>query len=141
MRITFLLGITLWMAAAWTAAGQQQRPGGMPPLVIESMTGRELFTFYCASCHGRSAKGDGPTAAALKIAPPDLTLLARRAGGTYPRSSVEAFVTGTGRPVPAHGSGEMPVWGPIFRSLDPSEPRTKVRITNIVDYLESIQVK
>jgi hypothetical protein len=35
----------------------------------------------------------------------------------------------------------MPVWGPTFRSLDPSDARVKVRIVNIVDFIESIQVK
>lgn len=140
MRMTLLLGMTVWVAASWTAIGDQQRPAGAP-LVIESMTGRDSFAFYCATCHGRSGKGDGPTAATLKIAPPDLTLLTRRAGGSYPVSNVEAYVTGTGRPVPAHGSGEMPVWGPIFRSLDPSDTRVKVRIANLVAYLQSIQAK
>jgi mono/diheme cytochrome c family protein len=133
--------MSVWVAASWTAMGDQQRPAATPPLVIESMTGRDSFAFYCATCHGRNGKGDGPTAAALKIAPPDLTLLTRRAGGSYPRSNVETYVTGTGRLVPAHGSGEMPVWGPIFRSLDPSDPRVKVRIANLVDYLQSIQAK
>jgi mono/diheme cytochrome c family protein len=105
------------------------------------MTGRDSFAFYCATCHGPGGKGDGPAAAALKTAPPDLTLLTRRAGGTYPHSQVEAFVTGAGRAVPAHGSGEMPVWGPIFRSLDPSDTRVKVRLANLVQYLESIQTR
>lgn len=141
MRMTFWLGLTLWVAASWTAIGDQRPSPRTPPLIIESMTGYDSFTFYCAPCHGASAKGDGPTAAALKVAPPDLTLLTRRAGGTFPHRQVEAFVTGTARAVPAHGSGEMPVWGPIFRSLDPSDTRVKDRIANLVAYLESIQTK
>jgi hypothetical protein len=54
---------------------------------------------------------------------------------------IEAFVAGSGRAIAAHGSGVMPVWGPIFRSLDPSDLRVKVRIANLVDYLASIQTK
>jgi hypothetical protein len=45
------------------------------------------------------------------------------------------------RLVPAHGSKDMPVWGPIFRALDPNDTATKVRIANIVDYIESMQPK
>jgi hypothetical protein len=36
----------------------------------------------------------------------------------------------------------MPVWGPIFKALDPNDERlVLVRLDNIVRYLESIQVK
>jgi hypothetical protein len=123
------------------AAGVQRAPQRIPPIGIESMTGRDSFSFYCSPCHGSDGKGNGPVAAALQTAPPDLTLLSRHAGGTFPRSQVQEFVTGTGRPVPAHGSGEMPIWGPIFRSLDPSDARVKVRIVNLVEFLETIQAR
>ena len=105
MRMTLLIGMMLWVAASWAARGDQRTSQRTPPLVIESMTGRDSFAFYCATCHGPGGKGDGPTAAALKTEPSDLTLLSRRTGGTYPRSRIEAFVMGVGRAVPAHGSG------------------------------------
>jgi hypothetical protein len=35
----------------------------------------------------------------------------------------------------------MPVWGPIFRALDPSNAANKVRLANIVEYVGSLQVK
>jgi hypothetical protein len=45
-----------------------------------------------------------------------------------------------GAEVVAHGSSEMPVWGPIFRSLDPSNAAmAKLRIANVIKYLESMQ--
>jgi len=113
-----------------------------PPLVIRSLAGRDLFAFYCATCHGNKGTGEGPVAAALKSPPPDLTLLARRNGGTFPRQRVEAFVTNDRDvPTPAHGNSDMPVWGPIFRGLDRSDALVKVRIANVVTYIESIQVK
>ena len=140
MRTTFALALTLWTTAVWTA-GQQTVAQRTPSLSIESLAGHDTYAFYCATCHGAHGKGDGPTAAALEIRPPDLTQLARRRGGTFPRTDVERFVTGGGRPVPSHGSGDMPVWGPIFRSLDPSDVRTRVRIANLAEYLESIQTK
>jgi mono/diheme cytochrome c family protein len=111
-----------------------------PPLVISSMAGRDLFESYCASCHGRDGKGSGPVAPALKTSPPDLTTITRRTGATFPRARVESFVTGNGDGLtPAHGSKEMPVWGPIFRGLDPRDATNKVRISNIVSYIESLQ--
>jgi mono/diheme cytochrome c family protein len=112
----------------------------MPPLVLESVAGRDNFERYCASCHGRDGRGDGPIAPALKTRPADLTVLAQRNGGLFPRARVAAFVSGTGRDVKAHGPSDMPVWGPIFGGLDPSDVRVKQRIDNVVAYIESLQV-
>ena len=109
---------------------------------IPSLAGRDLFEFYCATCHGRDGKGNGPVAAALKLPPPDLTRLAHDNGGAFPRQRVETFVNDEGRVlVPAHGTSDMPVWGPIFRGLDPSDTLAKVRIANVVDYIASMQAK
>lgn len=40
---------------------------------ITRASGREMFLPYGASCHGKEAKGDGPAASVLKVAPADLT--------------------------------------------------------------------
>jgi mono/diheme cytochrome c family protein len=125
------------------AGGVTQTTGApMPPLVIQSLTGRDLFDFYCATCHGRDGKGSGPVAAALKVPPPDLTRLARSNVGAFPRERVEMFVMhGRDALAPAHGTAEMPVWGPVFLGLDRSDTRVKIRIANVVDYVGSLQVK
>jgi mono/diheme cytochrome c family protein len=134
------------LAAAWAGAragavfAQTTGPGN-PPLVIQSVEGRDTFEFYCATCHGRDGRGAGPVVAALTIAPPDLTLVARRHGGAFPRAWVEAFVTHDDTVTPAHGTKDMPVWGPVFRGLDPSDTRTAIRIANVVKYVESFQIK
>ena len=113
-----------------------------PPLIIHSMAGGDLFRFYCASCHGVDGRGNGPVGTSLKTAPSDLTTLSRRHGGSFPRADIELYVTGDElRRVAAHGSKEMPVWGPIFRALDPDDRTRKVRIANLMDHLESIQRK
>ena len=39
-------------------------------------SGQEMFMSYCAPCHGKEGKGNGPAAGALKISPIDLTALA-----------------------------------------------------------------
>ena len=129
------------LAVCYGALAQTTGPR-LPPLAIPSLAGRDLFEFYCATCHGRDGKGNGPVAAALKVPPPDLTRLARDNGGAFPRQRVETFVNDEGRVlVPAHGTSDMPIWGPIFRALDPSDTLAKVRIANVVDYLASIQAK
>lgn len=133
-----LVGAMLFQA--W-ASGQTTGPKN-PSLVISSMSGRDLFQFYCAACHGRDGKGGGPVVPALRVAPADLTTIATRNAGAFPRARVESFVTGDpDHLTPAHGSKDMPVWGTIFRALDPSETANRVRIANIVGYIESIQAK
>ena len=126
----------------WGLGAAQQTIRENPPLVIDSLYGPDVFAFYCAPCHGRDGKGSGPVAVALKTRPPDLTQIAGRHGGIFPTRRVENYVTnGDVKPIPAHGTADMPVWGPTFRSLDPSDSRVRVRIANLVAYLESIQAK
>ena len=132
------LGLAAAALVSVAAAGQNPRQT-VPPLGLESLAGRESFQFYCAPCHGTDGRGNGPTAAALTTRPADLTSLARRNDGQFPRDRVRAVVTGAGRPLPAHGSSEMPVWGPIFRALDPSDARVTRRVDNIVGFVESLQ--
>jgi mono/diheme cytochrome c family protein len=110
-----------------------------PPVVISSLSGGDLFRFYCTSCHGSDGKGDGPVAATLKTPPPDLTRIAARNGGHFPSEELQGFVAGNERPIAAHGSREMPVWGPIFQSLEPHDRLTRIRIESVVKFLESIQ--
>lgn len=134
------LTLTLTVAGDVRAAGQQTAPS-RPPLVIPSMAGADLFQFYCASCHGRGGKGDGPVASALARPPANLTAIAMRNGGRFPTDRVERFVTGERDPIAAHGSAAMPVWGPIFQALDPQDRLNRIRIANVVQYIESIQAK
>jgi mono/diheme cytochrome c family protein len=144
MRNSLLLLLLVLLAAFFfepLVAGQTTGAKN-PPLVVSSMYGRDLFEMYCSTCHGRDGKGNGPAGAALKVRPADLTTIARRNGGTFPKSQVESFVTvGEERATPAHGSKEMPVWGPIFRALDPNDAAVKIRLANIVEYVGSLQTK
>ncbi len=139
-RISLTAAAVVLVSVASAAAGPQP-PAQNPPLVIESMAGKDLFRFYCGSCHGADGKGQGPVAGALKTAPADLTRIAMRNGGAFPRDRITAFVSKGAPAIAAHGTADMPVWGPIFNALDPSETRTNVRIENLVAYIESLQVK
>jgi cytochrome c553 len=128
-------GAAVMTVAAVAAQGPRQTT---PPLVPESLVGSVSFDLYCASCHGRQGRGDGPTAASLRTRPPDLTVLARNNRGSFPRERVLAFVEGSARSA-AHGSSDMPVWGPTLRGLDASDARVTVRLQNLVAFIESIQ--
>jgi len=72
-------------------------------------------------------------------APPDLTSIVPRHNGVFPRGEIRAFIANGSPDLPAHGSSEMPVWGPTFHALDSSDRAADVRLANIVEYLKSIQ--
>ena len=127
------------VALASAPLAQQQGPDDGSSSSLTSASGQDLFNSHCAACHGRDAKGDGPVAATLKTKPTDLTALARRNRGTFPRTDVISYIDGTGRALPSHGPGEMPVWGPIFRAMDTLDPRVKIRIADIAAYIETLQ--
>ena len=106
-----------------------------------STSGKQMFADYCAPCHGLSAKGDGPAASALKTPPADLTQLAKKNNGKFPSDHVMTVIR-IGSPSASHGASDMPVWGPLFRSLDPSAPAiVDQRIKNLTTYIESLQAK
>jgi len=104
-------------------------------------SGKEMFVSYCASCHGKDAKGDGPAANALKQAPADLTSLAKLNGGKYPADKVTSVLRGQTK-LMAHGDQDMPVWGPVFwRMSQGHEEMVQMRIANLNQYIESLQEK
>ena len=102
------------------------------------VSGRDNFMTYCATCHGKDAKGNGPAANALKRAPADLTQLSVRNGGKFPELRVIRYIKGEDT-IAAHGSRDMPVWGQLFRSLGEDSAVIALRVSNLVDYLKSIQ--
>jgi hypothetical protein len=137
-----VLPVVALLSVGGTVCGQTK---GQPEssLMISSTRGQDLFAFYCAPCHGPGGKGDGPVAPSLKMRPADLTTIAKRSGGTFPAARVQSQITGTGTTlIVSHGTREMPVWGPIFRALDPnSDAMNEFRIANLIRHLESLQLK
>jgi len=99
-----------------------------------------MFLAYCATCHGKDARGNGPAASALKVAPADLTGLTKKYG-KYPAMKVTTVLTGQAN-LAAHGNTEMPVWGPIFSRMSQGrESEVQQRIANLNHYIESLQAK
>jgi mono/diheme cytochrome c family protein len=141
-RWPFIVGIC-GIAAIASGPGSTgaAAPRQAPQITAAIETGRETFLFNCAPCHGRGGRGDGPVTPALKSRPSDLTTIARRRKGAFPKDAIADLVTGRGRVTPAHGSHDMPVWGPAFREQNPFDSAVDVRLSRLMDYLESIQVK
>jgi mono/diheme cytochrome c family protein len=107
-----------------------------------SMSGKELYQRFCASCHGTEGRGDGPVASYFTIEVPDLTLIVRRAGGTYPRERIVRIIDGR-HILGAHGSRTMPVWGEdLSRAAlgDPNaEQAVRIIIDRLADYVAELQ--
>jgi len=109
--------------------------------LLDSFKGPELFRAYCATCHGKDAKGGGPIAGSLRIAPADLTRIAARNGGKFPFLQIQKIISGEQQSPATHGTREMPVWGPIFSEVTWDQDLGRVRIYSLAMYLEAIQVK
>jgi mono/diheme cytochrome c family protein len=103
---------------------------------IQPSDGQQMFNSYCAACHGTAGRGDGPAAAALTPIPSDLTVFAKKRGGAFSAKDFDDKVTGLGMSQ-AHGSTDMPVWGPILRQLGNNE----LRVFNLRNYVASLQVR
>lgn len=122
------------LAAAWLAAA--------PASADQAYSGDADYQVYCSSCHGTSAKGDGVIAKSLPKRPADLTQLTARNNGQFPADRVAKTIDGRDMPG-AHGNSDMPAWGDVFAKSQDSlgADAAKVRITALVDYLQSLQAK
>jgi mono/diheme cytochrome c family protein len=140
MKRFFVISMLAVLCTAAAAPGVVARRQGTATGEVTE-TGAETFANHCAACHGRGGLGDGPVAPTLRQKPANLTTIAHRRGGRFPRTEVTDFVLGNGKRVGAHGSRDMPVWGPFFRAANPFDSAVDVRVTRLVDYIESIQAK
>ncbi len=137
-RLTAMVALVAMMAPG---AGQQQTGPREEQHLIQSLDGKSLFQAYCASCHGIGGTGGGPAASALKAAPSDLTRIRERNRGTFPTARIQEIISGEEVATPAHGSREMPIWGPVFGQIAWDQDLGKVRIYNLTRYIESLQKK
>jgi len=128
-----------FLILAVNIAGAQNKPMDKVPAI--AAPGKQTYVHYCASCHGADGRGNGPAAIVLKTTPPDLTTLANRHGGKFPHEYV-SDVLRFGTRILSHGSSDMPIWGPIFGSMDNyDELAVRKRIKDLSDYLASLQQK
>jgi mono/diheme cytochrome c family protein len=110
--------------------------------------GRWDYQNSCASCHGASGRGDGPLVRHLVTPPTDLSRLAQRNGGVFPRDRLIGLIDGrASTEIGPHGSREMPVWGNTYverftqagGSPQLAEDAARRRILDLVDHLERLQ--
>ena len=118
--------------------------------------GKLEFQSSCATCHGIDGKGKGPLSEQLKVAPADLTVLAKKNNGVFPVNAVYETIYGIKR-ILAHGPPDMPIWGFRYfaRNTAPGSKKpdhyvelssdldaiARTRLFAVVDYLNRIQQK
>ena len=145
-------------------------------LVIEGQTlaqerdaSKTEYLSSCGACHGSDAKGKGPIVNQLKVAPADLTQLAKKNGGVFSSNAVYEKIDGR-QEVKAHGTRDMPIWGyryspwPNISPEQPFDPKSVLskppsvldvptepsydlevvirrRVLSLIDYLNRVQEK
>lgn len=113
--------------------------------------GKQEYETYCALCHGKSGKGDGPFGGIINKKVVDLTVLAKNNGGVFPFDRAYETISGAAEVV-GHGTREMPIWGDHYsekasRDLgpyyQPSDVSSYVRgkILALIGYISTLQAK
>jgi mono/diheme cytochrome c family protein len=133
--VGFIVGLLCFAANA-----QQKTVKTVRPVPTASLDGKSLFHEYCAVCHGKDAKGDGPAVDALKQRPADLTQISRKNNGKFPDTRILAILKGE-QPVTAHGNADMPTWGKTFSDMNVNPNVGQGRMHALVMYLQEIQAK
>lgn len=138
MRVSSFLSVvgSIVIATATTLAQEKPKVEQAPIPRISAADGPAMFASYCSPCHGRTGRGDGPAAAALKRAPADLATLTSRNGGKFPEVKVRRYIEGLDE-VAAHGTRDMPIWGPLFRDL--GRDTALIRIEALTAHLKTLQ--
>jgi len=113
-----------------------------PDMMPTPSEGEAVFLENCAACHGCRAEGaeelvGGETA-------PDLTQIAARNGGVFPRAQMLSTIDGYGR---GEHPGVMPEFGAVLEGelvpveIDGTMTPTPRPLAALLAYLESIQAE
>ena len=140
-NLSRLIVATITVGTVTMAQAQQGGPAAQN-------LGKNEYQKHCAVCHGVSGKGDGIYADLLKSGTvvANLTELSKKNNGVFPFARVSDTIE-NGVPG-AHGTKEMPIWGPRYRieagqSLydEYSESYVRARILALTEYIYSLQAK
>ncbi|MDX8353702.1 cytochrome c [Cognatiyoonia sp. IB215182] len=115
------------------------------PLAAQDVDqGEAIYNFYCATCHGTAAMGNGPMSPSLVVPPTNLTALSASNEGVFPTVRVVMRIDGRD-PLVSHGSS-MPVYGDFFEGTDVATKAetgqpimTSQPIVDLLAYLKTIQ--
>ncbi len=138
------LTVTLLLVFSLVCLGQKQKSSGNPDGARPEHSpfeGAKIFQYHCAACHGADGRGHGPAAVALKNPLPDITLISQKNDGKFPTQRVRDYIEGPNHRPIAHGTREMPVWGPIFHQIEADQDWGEVRLSAVTRHIESIQQK
>jgi mono/diheme cytochrome c family protein len=132
--LVFLAAFTLTASSQEQGAGTPQQKKiikKVPMKQTAASSGEEMYREYCAVCHGKAGKGDGPAASEFKVPPPDLTTLAKNNNGKFPSDRVAAVLRlGTpARPWHQRHAGLGKVAGNIVPFMEQNQPRFNCEFT------------
>jgi mono/diheme cytochrome c family protein len=150
--LNLLLAATVFaIGTAMVVAHAQQTSSG--PTVFDA--GKIEYEAHCAACHGSTGEGNGPFSPMLNSAIPNLSTLAKRNGGVFPVVRVYGTIDGREQ-IAAHGSRDMPIWGPRYGSQigqgffgegtyddirSSREALVRTRILLLTEYIYRLQAK
>lgn len=109
----------------------------------EASDGARLFANNCAACHGADARGAGPETLGIGKVPPDLTQIAARNGGDFPRAEILSVIDGYGKGT--HPGRVMPEFGGdlsgdlVPLEVDGVQTPTPRALVALLRHLEGIQ--
>ncbi|HEX9162594.1 MAG TPA: cytochrome c [Thermoanaerobaculia bacterium] len=129
-------GAALLAQSEPTALKAEKQELKIVPIVPSDPTlGAQMYSDYCAVCHGAQGKSDGPAVAFMKSPPPQLSTLANRNSGKYPALYVAGILRMGSR---SHSTAtiNMPAWDVLFRAHNRD---AHLRISNLTTYIESLQ--
>jgi mono/diheme cytochrome c family protein len=141
LALFFVLFLLLFLVFAQLTAKARSPLDNFPPLPTASASGQEMYSAYCAECHGRDANGGRSPAVAFGAAAPSLTTLSKMNHGRFPYAVVKDAIRGDYHGT-VYGAGEMPPWGFLFRYVGGgSDLEVEMRINRLTEYLHSLQDK
>ena len=141
MKRLLVLAMTAALAVGMGYANQPNTKVIIPVNRTDATSGKQMYTGYCAPCHGVDGRGNGSYSPVLNQHPTDLTVLSKANHGKFPDAHI-ASILQNGTELPAHGTSNMPVWGPILGKMSQGNVQDRLlRISNLSRYLETLQVK
>ena len=140
-KLTWVLAVLL--IGVWAGA-EDQTPAPVvkhvPIKATSPVSGHDMYTAYCAVCHGKDGKGAGPAAAALKFL--------HRSHGSEQEQRREISLRPGDRGSQRHG-GSAGAWLQRYAGLGTavlelshgSEGEVQLRMQNLTKYIKSLQEK